>query len=181
MDEVAFFTHPNRARRPGASRRRWGIRVNGDDLRLLAAEATRDLWLAELSSEDHPELRWRFVLDQHCDLWASELATPSRLLFGEPDDDHRRSQGLWDGRVPLLGCASCGDWECWPLLAMIRVDEDTVVWSAFVQPHRKQWGELPIGPYTFDRAAYEATLAEPEALDADPGWAWSLTGDDPQT
>ncbi|MDI1463119.1 hypothetical protein QEZ54_19250 [Catellatospora sp. KI3] len=180
MDQVVLFTHPNRRRRAGSAPRRLGFRVNGEDLRLVAAEATRDLWLAELTSEDDPELAWRFVLDQHCHLWAAELGAPSRLLLGEPDDEHRRPHGLWDGRVPLLGCSTCGDWECWPLLAAIRVDERTVTWSAFVQPHRKEWGELPIGPFTFDRAAYEATLAEPEALDADPGWAWMLGADDPQ-
>ncbi|MCI4066044.1 hypothetical protein MRQ36_27240 [Micromonospora sp. R77] len=172
MDQVVFFTHPNRAHGPGAALRRWGIRVNGEDLRLVAAEATRDLWLNELDGVDDAEKMWRFVLDQYCDLWASELGAPSRLLLGEPDEDHRRTHGLWGGRAPLLGCGSCGDWECWPLLAVIRADDHAVTWSEFVQPHRKQWGELPIGPYTFDRAAYEAALAEPEALDADPGWAW---------
>lgn len=181
VDQVVFFTHPNRARGRGAALLRWGVRVNGEDLRLLVVEATRDRWLAELSSEDDAEVRWRLELDQYCHLWAAELGAPSRLLLGEPDEDHRRSHGLWSGRVPLLGCGSCGDWECRPLLAVIRVDERTVTWSGFVQPRREHWGELPVGPYTFDRVAYEAALAGPEALDADPGWAWMLGGGEPAT
>jgi hypothetical protein len=181
VDQAVFFTHPNRTQGPGAALRRWGIRVNGEDLRLIAAEATRDLWLTELSGKDDDEKMWRFVLEQHRNLWASELSAPSRLLLGEPDADHQRTHGLWGGRTPLLGCGSCGDWECWPLLAVISADDRIVTWSEFVQPHRKQWGELSIGPYTFDRAAYEAALDEPEALDADPRWAWLPVDDDPKT
>ncbi|GAB4058108.1 hypothetical protein GCM10028775_64110 [Catellatospora paridis] len=174
-----FFTHPNRAHGPGAALRRLGIQVNGEDLRLIAAEATRDLWRTELSGRYDGEKLWRFVLDQYTDLWAFELSVPSRLLLGEPDEDHRRTHGLWDGRTPLLGCGSCGHWECWPLLAVISADDCIVTWSEFAQPRREQWGELLIGPYTFDRAAYEAALADPEVLDADPGWAWLPSDDDP--
>jgi hypothetical protein len=172
VDHVGLFTHPTRPQDAGASPRRFGFRINGVDLRLIAAETTRDLWLHELCGEDEDETMWQFVLDQHCDLLASELCAPSRLLLGEPDEDHRGTGDLWEGRVPLLACGACGDWGCWPLLAVITIDDRVVTWSGFVQPHRRQWGELPIGPFAFDRTAYEAALAAPEASDADPAWAW---------
>ena len=171
VDEVKFFTYPAQAHGLGAGMRHWGIRVNGDDLRLIAAEATRDFWLAQSSrdgSENSDEYMTQFVLAQYGSLWTTVLGPPSRMLFGEMKEGQRWTEGLWVGRTPLLGCGGCVGWECWPLLAAIGVDDRVVTWSTFVQPRRERWGELEIGPYTFDRAVYEAAMAEPDTLDADP-------------
>ncbi|MFS8096459.1 hypothetical protein LFM09_04900 [Lentzea alba] len=59
--------------------------------------------------------------------------------------------------VAVLGC-SCGDVGCWPLLADITVDGDTIVWNEFRQPYREDRDYTRFGPFRFDRAQYEAAL-----------------------
>ncbi|MBV1851489.1 hypothetical protein [Catellatospora tritici] len=176
MDAVAFFTYPSLPSDDWAPERRWGIRVNGDDLRLIAAEATRDLWLAEYEFEADPDDGSDHITGQHSNLDAADLAAPSRLLYGEPDDDYRTGpEPPWAGRVPLLGCGACEIWACWPLLARVDADARSVRWSGFVQPHRGTWGELDIGPYEFARAAYEQATAVPGMLTVDPLTTWRTT------
>lgn len=66
--------------------------------------------------------------------------------------------GLWlDGRTLLLGCI-CSEWECWPLYARITVDESSVFWHDFDNPYR-DWTYAELGPFRFDRAAYEHQVA----------------------
>jgi hypothetical protein len=60
-------------------------------------------------------------------------------------------------RYPLLGC-TCGDTGCWPLVAQIDADADTVTWSSFMQPHRPQWDYSGFGPFVFDRTQYDEAL-----------------------
>lgn len=71
------------------------------------------------------------------------------------------------GALCLLGC-SCGIDACWPLLARVRATATEVTWSGFHQPHRPEWGELPLGPYVFSRPAYDEALATPVRLTQDP-------------
>jgi hypothetical protein len=84
---------------------------------------------------------------------------PSRHLLGEPrptgfvlaPDDPQR------GKTRVLGC-TCGVADCWFITVRICLDERTVTWSDFTQFHRRSW-VYPLGPYVFERAAYEAALA----------------------
>lgn len=61
-----------------------------------------------------------------------------------------------DGDTVLLGC-TCGDWGCWPLTAMVRVDARFVHWSHFRTGHR-DWDLGDLGPFRFERRAYERAL-----------------------
>ncbi|MFH8802591.1 hypothetical protein ACH4F6_23765 [Streptomyces sp. NPDC017936] len=147
MNRIEFFHYPW-AEHPVSLL--WGVRVDGRDLRAYAADATRELWRRELEGEfddDEAELA-ETVRDQHDGLGVADFADrPAHFLT--PADS-----------APLLGC-SCGIWGCWPLLARITATPTTVTWSSFHQPHRPHWGELAIGPFTFERGAFEATSANP--------------------
>jgi hypothetical protein len=62
-----------------------------------------------------------------------------------------------DGRAAVLAC-ECGEPGCWPLRARISIGAETVSWSDFEQPHRG-WCHDGLGPFVFDRAAYESAIA----------------------
>ena len=79
---------------------------------------------------------------------------PSRRLLGKPED----GWDDWGGRISVLGCG-CGVVGCWPLQAKITVTEDRVTWSNFVQPHRRRWRHDRLGPFVFEREAYEKVLS----------------------
>lgn len=64
-----------------------------------------------------------------------------------------------DGDSSLLGC-TCGDTGCWPLTALVVIDDDTVTWSHFRTGHR-DWDLGDLGPFRFQRAAYESALRSP--------------------
>ncbi|MEV7559704.1 hypothetical protein [Streptomyces sp. NPDC089795] len=145
----------------------WGIRVDGTDLRVLVAEATRALWDPELDEDETPQERDEFLRNQHAPLH----------LDDDPDGARARAHFLGDappelrdrdtGALCLLSCP-CGIDACRPLLAMVHATKSEVTWSGFHQIHRPQWGELPLGPYVFSRPAYEAALAAPIPLTEDP-------------
>ncbi|MDX3383635.1 hypothetical protein PV682_19510 [Streptomyces niveiscabiei] len=142
MNRIEFFPYRLDGE-PGPLR---GIRVDGRDLREQVADATRELWRRELAedwadeTEDEVE---RFLLEQHAGLHV-EVFTTDHFRTPAPD-------------AFLLGCP-CGIWACWPLTARIAVTDTTVTWSDFRQPNREHWGELPLGPFQFDRAAYDSAL-----------------------
>jgi hypothetical protein len=72
-------------------------------------------------------------------------------FLGEPVE-------IWfgDGDTVLLGCV-CGEPGCWPLTARVTVSDTTVTWSDFRTGHR-DWDLSALGPFTFDRRAYETSL-----------------------
>jgi hypothetical protein len=78
---------------------------------------------------------------------------PASHYLGEPVE-------TWfgDGDTILLGCV-CGDPGCWPLTARVTVSESTVTWSGFRTGHR-DWDLSAVGPFTFERRAYEAALVK---------------------
>lgn len=160
MQHIEFLTYPI-AERPSALL--WGFRIGGTDLRVYAADATRDLWHQE-HEEETPSEQERFLLGQHDGLPLSEVCDPVRHFLGDPAPEFADPS---TGTTPVLGC-SCGIWGCWPLLAVITTTPTTVTWSSFRQPFRKEWGELSMGPYVFARPAYEAALAKPVRLAEDP-------------
>lgn len=135
----------------------WGIRVDGTDLRALTARATRELWRPELEDQfeegeqerESAELIWR----GHGGLGVGEFGEGSFLEAA--------------AGAPLLGCP-CGLWACWPLMARLTTTPTMLTWSSFHYPEREGWGELPLGPFTFDRETYETALRSPRVLPEDP-------------
>jgi hypothetical protein len=74
--------------------------------------------------------------------------------------------------IRVLGCG-CGDPDCSSVLARLAADADTVVWSTFwassPPSHRPEGRDYPeIGPFRFDRRAYETALAQPRRATAPP-------------
>ncbi|WP_172386927.1 hypothetical protein [Streptomyces sp. MNP-20] len=160
MQRIEFLNYPIGEQR---SDLQWGCRIDGTDLRVYAADATRDLWSQEREDEGSAEQE-RFLLGQHGGLTLSEVGDAVRHFLGDPAPEFADPS---TGSTPVLGC-SCGVWGCWPLLTIITTTPETVTWSSFRQPFRKEWGELAMGPYVFARPAYEAALAEPTRLATDP-------------
>ncbi|MFD7934934.1 hypothetical protein ACFV4T_10425 [Streptomyces sp. NPDC059755] len=133
----------------------WGARVDGVDLRALTAWATRELWRPELEGqfEDQERESAELIWGQHGGLGVLDFTENPFLRTA--------------GRTPLLGCP-CGIWQCWPLMARVAMTPTTVTWSGFHYPEREEWGELPLGPFVFERQAYEEALSAPEVLAEDP-------------
>ncbi|MGH2722499.1 MAG: hypothetical protein ACRDJO_13000 [Actinomycetota bacterium] len=100
---------------------------------------------------------------------AAWVLPPSRHWLGEPDPGLAK-----DGWSVLYTC-SCGDWECGALLTRIEADERVVTWSGFLTPYEldllaEDPGTAPealggarreLGPFRFDREAYETALRAP--------------------
>ncbi|MGP3976186.1 hypothetical protein ACTWQF_19720 [Streptomyces sp. 8N114] len=164
MQQIEFLNYPSSApASQGPEESVYGFRIDGTDLRVSVAEATRALWAQE-GHEQTPAEQEEFLLTQHDGLSLSEIGDPVRHFLGDPAPEFADSAS---GSTVVLGC-SCGIWGCWPLMARITTTAGTVTWSAFRQPFRKQWGEFAIGPYVFDRAAYKTALTRPVQLTADP-------------
>lgn len=64
--------------------------------------------------------------------------------------------GEWSGPggTWLLGC-TFGEPGCWPLEARIAVEPETVTWTGFTQPHRRERDYTGLGPFVFAREQYE--------------------------
>jgi hypothetical protein len=103
--------------------------------------------------------------EDHSNIAGSYGALPHSLFVARRDD----FMGLgarWPGtgRVVLYVCGGCGEEGCWPLLTDVSVDASTVTWRNFQQPYRSEtsvaghWDLSRLGPFVFDRAAYEAEL-----------------------
>ncbi|WP_322870514.1 hypothetical protein [Streptomyces goshikiensis] len=115
---VEFLHHPH----PGFPHlTAWGIRINGTDLRVLVAEATRTLWNRELDEDDDtPQEREEFLLRQHAPLHLDDDADGARARSHFLGDAPPHLRDRDTGALCLLGC-SCGIDACWPLLARLRV------------------------------------------------------------
>jgi hypothetical protein len=162
LNDIEFFHYPW-VENPSSLV--WGIRVDGRDLRAHVGEATYPLWRAELAGE--------FEDEAEDEKETAEQVRNQHDGLGVPDFADRPGHFLTAGdTVPLLGCP-CGIWQCWPLMTRVAVTPTTVTWSSFRQPYREEWGELAIGPFTFERGAYEAAVARPAVVTGDP---WRATG-----
>jgi hypothetical protein len=73
--------------------------------------------------------------------------------------DDQPQSWFGDGDSCLLGCI-CGDTGCWPLTAKVTVTESEVSWAEFRTGHRA-WDLRRLGPFTFERAQYDAALTRP--------------------
>jgi len=45
-------------------------------------------------------------------------------------------------------------------LAQIQVDDESVTWTAFAQPHRPAWDYSGFGPFMFRRTQYDEAVRE---------------------
>jgi hypothetical protein len=91
----------------------------------------------------------------------SYAAPPSRHWLGEPSDASGET-ALLDGTCGVAGC--CG------VSAHVDLGDEVVTWSDFlVGPS----GSVDLGPFRFERVAYEATLAACGDLTPVP---WRFTG-----
>ena len=133
------------------------VHINGEDLRAIIASSQRDVrtrrWETEDSArEECPSLDEWLAVD-NWDVWLdlSDVAPPSRHWLGEPGE-WLEEQGL----AAVLTC-SCGMFGCGGVAARIALEHDTVTWSEF--RFANAGPVVPIGPFTFDPAAYEAAIA----------------------
>jgi hypothetical protein len=88
---------------------------------------------------------------------------PDHGRFGSLASHFLGATELTSDRAPVLGC-DCGELGCWPLLCHIEANDVVVVWRDFGQPFRPSRDYSDFGPYTFDREAYAAALAELEQV-----------------
>jgi hypothetical protein len=116
---IELLTHPV-GDQPSAPFQ-WGFRIDGTDLRVLVADATRDLWRQEHEEETEAEQE-RFLLTQHDGLHASEIGDPPHHFLGDPAPEFACPA---TGATPLLGCV-CGVRSCRPLAALITATPATV-------------------------------------------------------
>ncbi len=126
-----------------------GIFINGRDL----VDLTREIEIPSADRAGNPHLAGDYAW-----LPAKTIFPPSRRLMGEPD--WRYDTG--GGGISVLGCGGCGDVGCWPLQVRIEVRDDVVRWNGFRQPHRSGWDYSGMGPFVFDREAYETALKSPD-------------------
>jgi hypothetical protein len=124
------------------------IKIDGVRLQ----EHARRAEITSAAAEGEPELAGAYdgLTPLHAVCW------PSRHFLGEP-----ALPATDDGDTVLLGC-DCGDWGCWPLVARVEVAAATVTWHHFKNPHRAAWDLNRLGPFTFERAQYEASLRATE-------------------
>lgn len=85
---------------------------------------------------------------------------PTGEMYGGFVADARDADSFRPGKGRFVLACSCGAPDCWPLLADITVDGDTVVWNEFRQPRRKDRDYTRFGPFRFGRAQYEKAVAE---------------------
>jgi len=146
------------------------VRINGRPLLDLIREAEEPRARAENATDpaDPDTLSGSVVPGAYLYPGARTVLLPSREWLGSPAapgfvldaGDPRRDKAM------VLGC-TCGISECWFVQARIDVGLDHVRWSEFGQFHRPHW-RYDLGPFTFDRAQYEAQLAP---RPAEPGAA----------
>lgn len=120
------------------------IVINGRSLVDLA----REVELPFAARDGNPDRAGSYV-----GLPAEAIFSPSRRLLGVPEDRYDD----WGGRISVLGCG-CGVVGCWPLQVKITATDDLVTWSNFAQPHRRRWRHDRLGPFVFEREAYEESL-----------------------
>lgn len=89
---------------------------------------------------------------------------------GFPGHDFDRLKGeleaaLPGGRIPLYVCAECGDLGCGSVTVEIEQSPSSVIWRNFgyqngYEPFEQSDTFPDLGPFTFDRAEYDAVLQQ---------------------
>ena len=81
--------------------------------------------------------------------------------LAELDDLAGLVPGRREGRVVIGRCTACGDPDCGETCCRIEIDGDVVWWRDVGGPVEAQHEPLEqLGPFSFERAAYLAVLAE---------------------
>ena len=164
LDTFEIVTDPIKARRwaGGGIFQPAEVRINGHPLIELIRVA-EEPWTSAEYLERLPEFEnpaeFIFEPGAYMHLGAHQFLLPSRNWLDQPEEpgfildenDPRRH------KTTVLGC-SCGITECWFVQVRIEVEPDVVRWSDFGQFHRPDW-IYALGPFMFDRHAYEAQLA----------------------
>ena len=143
-----------------SGRRSVALAVDGRRLEVLAAEVEGD------GIEKYPDdpLFGRLPMAVH------EVRGPEHYMGDSAVGCPGEAPGE-PNRTVLLGCC-CGTWECAPISAVVEVDDDEVRWSRFWN-FREALPEL--GPFVFDRMAYEAAFAEIDWDDTGiPAGGWGV-------
>lgn len=60
-------------------------------------------------------------------------------------------------QLAVLGCG-CSDTGCWPLEVDISIDDWSVTWDGFRQPHRPRRSYHGFGPFIFQLIGYRAAV-----------------------
>lgn len=120
------------------------VSVDGNSLIELLAKFERPLAVQEGS----PKIAGQYD-------WLPADKETKRSFLGGADDYYEKSI--------LLGC-DCGVASCWPLLARVSIESETIVWRDFEQPHRSEdslkfWDYSDFGPFEFDLTKYTASLS----------------------
>ena len=143
MDTIEFKTSASELW-PG---RQIDIFINGDNL----IDLVREVELPFAEAEGSPS-----IAGGYAGLPSASHLPPSRHFMGQSSNSTRNRS------VHLLTCRDCGEHGCWPLVADILVEDDTIIWKNFQQPHRSKperlWLYDDFGPFVFDRSQYEAAL-----------------------
>jgi hypothetical protein len=96
--------------------------------------------------------------------WSQDTPAVETLLGRRP------APNLDSGRIPLLVCGECGDLACGAVTAALDVGDSEVTWSDFRWENGYEEAEpidSLVDPMRFDRAQYEAELAEADHQVAD--------------
>jgi hypothetical protein len=121
------------------------IAVNGRNL----IDLLRQVELPVATREGNPEIAGSYE-----GLPPDVVFFPSRHLLDRPNPPHGG-----EGHVTILECGNCGTPACWPFQVRILLDEATVTWCDFSQPHRAgKWTYDALPEFIFDRRQYEAEL-----------------------
>ncbi|WP_239313920.1 hypothetical protein [Plantactinospora mayteni] len=80
-------------------------------------------------------------------------------LTGAPDSAYWANRGV----IALLGC-DCGEVGCWPLEALVLLDDGLVTWRGFAQPFRPNRDYGTFGPFVFQRTQYERAVRKAVAI-----------------
>ncbi len=134
------------------------LRINGTPLLELVRAVELPLAELERDGSGGADRSPQAPAGDYLYLSPSDTFFPSRNLYGAAYQ-HGFDVGPTDssrGKSVLLTC-TCGIPDCWFLLAKIEVDQERVVWSAFEQFHR-DWDYSALGPFVFERAAYDGAL-----------------------
>jgi hypothetical protein len=148
MDRIQFEVRPYRQ-----GQRDGGVRVfiNGRDLSALAGRVEAPFAEAEGSPS---------IAGAYSGLPpTSDVCWPSQHFLGRPVAPLYQ----YGEKVQVLGC-ECGEPGCWPLVCRIEERGSHVIWRDFEQPHRTEskghspWRYDALGPFEFERAAYEQAV-----------------------
>ena len=133
------------------------VYINGTDLRVLVGEPEHDSmvqrWETDAALRDLYETRDEYLDPRNHQgfLDLSDVAPPSGHWLGRPEPELAE-----DGRAAVLTC-TCRIYGCGGTSARINIMDDVVTWDDF--RHANSRRIVPIGPFTFDRRAYEAAIA----------------------